>query len=69
MDKLFTGRSASDPELIANLMMDAVRAESPKAVYAAGTLSDEFLGKRAALDDDEFYRFMLKKFDLSSPGI
>ena len=65
MDKLFTGRSASDPEL----MMDAVRAESPKAVYAAGTLSEEFLGKRADLDDDEFYRFMLKKFDLSSPGI
>lgn len=68
VDKMFVNQSSSDPELIVGLIMEAVKAPIPKSVYAAGTLSEEFLGKRADLDDDEFYRFMLGKFELSVPG-
>ena len=62
---MFDNRTARDPELIVDLIMEAVRAPSPKTVYPAGTLSKEFLGKRAGLNDGEFYRFMLEKLELT----
>lgn len=62
--RLFEKRTVAEPELIADLIMEAILADNPKAVYAAGPLSKEFLGNRAALDDDGFHRFMLEKFDL-----
>ncbi|UCD80358.1 MAG: SDR family NAD(P)-dependent oxidoreductase, partial [Desulfobacterales bacterium] len=65
MAKIFVNRSASSPELIADLIEEAVFADKPRAVYAAGALSNEFLARRADLDDDRFYRFMLEKFDLT----
>jgi NADP-dependent 3-hydroxy acid dehydrogenase YdfG len=63
--KMFENRSVADPELIADLILEAVLADTPKAAYAAGPLSKEFLGNRAKLDDDGFHRFMLEKFDLA----
>ncbi|NNL78185.1 MAG: SDR family oxidoreductase [Desulfobacterales bacterium] len=66
MDKIFKNQSASRPQLIAHLIMEAVLSYPPRAAYAAGILSDEFLGKRADLNDDEFCRFMLEKFNLSN---
>jgi hypothetical protein len=44
--------------------LEAVLSDVPKAVYSAGPLSEEFLGKRANLDDDAYHRFMLEKFGL-----
>jgi hypothetical protein len=61
---MFATLTPSDPELIVNLIMEAVDAPSPRPVYEAGTLSEAFLGKRAELSDQEFYHFMLDKFDL-----
>lgn len=63
--KMFEKRTVADPELIADLILEAVFEDNPKAVYAAGPLSKEFLGNRADLDDDAFHRFMLEKFDLA----
>ena len=65
VDRIFTERSPSPPELIADLIVEAVLSEQPKAVYTAGTLSGEFLGKRADLDDDAFFGFMLERFGLA----
>lgn len=63
--KLFAGLSIPGPDLIADCILQAVLSDAPKAVYSAGPLSEDFLGKRADLDDDAFYRFMLKQFDLT----
>jgi len=62
--KLFAGLTIPGPDIIAELILEAVVADVPKAVYSAGPLSEEFLGKRARLDDDAYHRFMLEKFGL-----
>lgn len=63
--KLFAGLSSvPGPDLIADLILEAVLAEAPRAVYSAGPFTEEFLGKRAGLDDNEFHRFMMEKFNL-----
>ncbi len=64
-EKIFADEPPSQPEVIAELIMKAVSADQPEAVYAAGSKSGEFLGKRAELDDDHFFRFMLERFNLS----
>ena len=62
--KLFADLHIPGPELIANLIMEAVLSESPKIMYSAGPINDEFLGKRAKFDDDGFHQFMMDKFGL-----
>lgn len=62
--KLFADLHIPGPDLIANLIMEAVLSETPKLVYSAGPINDEFLGNRADLDDEGFHRFMLEKFGL-----
>jgi len=62
--KIFANLSIPGPDLIADCILQAVLTDSPKAVYSAGPLSDDFLEKRANLDDNAFHRFMMEKFDL-----
>jgi len=62
--KIFAGLSIPGPDLIADRILQAVLSDAPKAVYSAGPLSDNFLEKRASLDDNAFHRFMMEKFDL-----
>ena len=62
--KLFADLHIPGPDLIANLIMEAVLTKTPKLVYSAGPINDEFLGNRADLDDQGFHRFMLEKFGL-----
>ena len=62
--KIFTGLAIPGPDLIANLVLEAVLSDTPKAVYSAGPINEEFLGNRINLDDDAFHRFMLEKFGL-----
>jgi hypothetical protein len=61
MGKLFEGVTVPGPELIANIILEAVLSASPKAAYSAGPFSEEFLGQRATLDDDAFYHFLAEK--------
>ena len=63
-DKVFADLNIPGPEIIADLIIEAVASDAPRAVYAAGPLSEEFLTKRSQLDDTEFYRFMVEKFEL-----
>jgi short-subunit dehydrogenase len=62
--KMFADLTVPGPDLVADLILEAVLSDAPKATYSTGPFSEEFLGKRANLDDDEFYGFMLQKFDL-----
>lgn len=64
MGKLFTGVSIPGPELIADLIMEAVLSDFPKPVYAAGPFVKELLGERFKLDDEGFYEFMMEKTGL-----
>lgn len=63
-DRAFAELSIPGPEVITDLILEAIFSDAPAAVYTAGPLTEEFLGKRSDLDDEAFYRFMLKKFDL-----
>jgi NAD(P)-dependent dehydrogenase (short-subunit alcohol dehydrogenase family) len=62
--KIFAELTVPGPDLIANLIVEAVLSDSPKAVYAAGPFTDDLLVKRCELDDDTFHRFMLETFGL-----
>ncbi|MFH1243733.1 MAG: SDR family oxidoreductase [Pseudomonadota bacterium] len=63
--RMFAGISIPGPELIAGLILEAVLSEAPRAVYAAGPLTDEILAQRSRLDDDAFDRFLTEKTGLS----
>jgi short-subunit dehydrogenase len=64
MGKLFSNISIPGPDLIADLILEAVLSDSPKAVYSAGPLVEEILGQRARMDDQGFYLFMSEKTGL-----
>jgi short-subunit dehydrogenase len=62
--KIFASLTIPGPDLIADLILEAIFADTPDAVYSAGPLSDEFLGARENLNDKDFHNFFLEKFDL-----
>jgi len=64
MAKLFSGVSIPGPELIANLILEAVLSDSPKAAYAAGPFVEDLLGKKHQLDDNAFDQFIAEKVGL-----
>jgi len=64
MGKLFSSITIPGPEIIADLIMEAVLSDSPKTAYCAGPMVEEILGPRMRLDDDAFYQFMSEKTGL-----
>jgi short-subunit dehydrogenase len=62
--KMFVDATVPGPELIAKIILEAVLSDSPKAVYHAGLFSEEFLGKRASLDDEGFDEYLSEKTGL-----
>jgi NADP-dependent 3-hydroxy acid dehydrogenase YdfG len=63
--KMFVNATVPGPEVIADLIMEAVESDSPKAAYSGSFLSEEFLGRRAALDDDAFDTWLSEKTGLA----
>ncbi|UCF57152.1 MAG: SDR family NAD(P)-dependent oxidoreductase [Deltaproteobacteria bacterium] len=63
--KMFAGLTIPGPELIANLILEAVLSDAPKIVNAAGPFVEEILGKRFELDDVGFDRFWTEKTGLT----
>ncbi len=61
---LFAGLTIPGPELIADLILEAVLSDAPHTVYAAGPFVEDILGKRFELDDDGFDRFWTEKTGL-----
>jgi short-subunit dehydrogenase len=62
---LFANVTIPGPELIADLITEAVFSKQPRAVYAKGPFVDEILAQRLQLDDDAFDRFLTEKTGLS----
>jgi short-subunit dehydrogenase len=63
--KMFAGLTIPGPELIADLILEAVLSDAPKIVNAAGPFVEEILGKRFELDDVGFDRFWTEKTGLT----
>lgn len=63
--KMFTNLSIPGPELIANLILDAILSDAPKTIYVAGPFSDDIYAERERLDDDAFDRFWTEKMGLT----
>jgi hypothetical protein len=55
--KLFVNATVPGPEVVAEVVLEAVLSDSPKPVYAAGFMSGELLAKRGSLDDEGFDRY------------
>jgi len=64
MGKMFGSIQIPGPDIIADIILEAVSSANPKAVYSAGPLGEIFLQKRTDLDDDEFSRWMAGKTGL-----
>lgn len=65
MGKMFTNLSIPGPELIANLILEAVLSDAPKTMYVAGPFSDDIFAERERLDDQAFDRFWTEKVGLT----
>jgi short-subunit dehydrogenase len=63
--KMFVNATVPGPELIADIILEAVMSDDPKTAYSAGFMSKEFLEQRTALDDDAFDRFLTEKTGLT----
>jgi short-subunit dehydrogenase len=63
-EKKFPNITVPGPDVIADLILEVVSSATPKAAYAVGPLTDEFLEQRTRLDDDEFDRFLTEEFGL-----
>jgi short-subunit dehydrogenase len=55
--KLFVNATVPGPEVVAEVVLEAVLSDSPKPVYSAGYMSEELLAKRRSLDDEGFDRY------------
>jgi short-subunit dehydrogenase len=62
--KMFVDAVIPGPELIANIIVEAVLSDSPRPVYHGGLFSDEFLGQRTRLDDEGFDLYLSEKTGL-----
>ena len=63
--KMFVNATVPGPELIADIILEAVMSDAPKTAYSAGFMSKEFLEQRATLDDDAFDRFLTETTGLT----
>lgn len=58
MGKLFSNVSVPGPDIIADLIMEAVLSDQPRVSYSAGPFSDEIPVQKASLDDDAFDNYL-----------
>ncbi len=65
MGKLFVDVSIPGPELVANLILEAVLSDAPKMAYAVGLFSDDIFAERERLDDDAFDLYWTEKTGLT----
>ncbi|HDI79064.1 MAG TPA: SDR family NAD(P)-dependent oxidoreductase [Desulfobacteraceae bacterium] len=65
MQRLFFNVEIPGPQLIANIVIDAIESKRAKSVYEAGPFVVEILGKRFMLDDQSFDRFWTERCGLA----
>jgi glucuronate isomerase len=55
-------KNASSPNLVANVVLNAVRDENPNLRYLAGNDVGQWLGAKRNMSDEEFYKMMNQNF-------
>jgi NAD(P)-dependent dehydrogenase (short-subunit alcohol dehydrogenase family) len=63
IQKMATGfeemmKNASSPDLVAKVVLDAVRSENPNLRYLAGKDVEAWLESKRNMSDEEFYKMM-----------
>ena len=63
MQKMASGfeelmKNSSSADLVAKVVLDAVRNESPNLRYLAGNDVEQWLGSKRNMSDEEFYKMM-----------
>ena len=55
-------KNASSPDLVANVVLNAVKDENPNLRYLAGNDVEQWLGAKKNMSDEEFYEMMNQNF-------
>ena len=55
---LHTKKNASSPDLVAQVVLNAIRDENPSLRYLAGSDVETWLGGRRKIADEELYNMM-----------
>jgi len=53
---------SSSPNLVANVVLNAVKDDNPKLRYLAGNDVEQWLGSKRNMSDEEFYKMMSQNF-------
>jgi NAD(P)-dependent dehydrogenase (short-subunit alcohol dehydrogenase family) len=51
-------KNASSPDLVANVVLNAIKDENPNLRYLAGNDVEQWLGAKRNMSDEEFYKMM-----------
>jgi hypothetical protein len=51
-------KNSSPPDLVANVVLNAVKDENPNLRYLAGNDVEQWLGAKRNMSDEEFYKMM-----------
>jgi NAD(P)-dependent dehydrogenase (short-subunit alcohol dehydrogenase family) len=55
-------KNSSSPDLVANVVLKAVKDENPSLRYLAGNDVEQWLGAKRTMSDEEFYKMMSQNF-------
>jgi NAD(P)-dependent dehydrogenase (short-subunit alcohol dehydrogenase family) len=55
-------KNSSSPDLVANVVLKAVKDENPNLRYLAGNDVEQWLGAKRTMSDEEFYKMMSQNF-------
>jgi NAD(P)-dependent dehydrogenase (short-subunit alcohol dehydrogenase family) len=56
-------KNSSSPDLVANVVLKAVKDENPNLRYLAGNDVEQWLGAKRNMSDEEFYKMMAQNFN------
>jgi len=56
-------KSSSSPDLVANVVLKAVKDENPNFRYLAGNDVEQWLGAKRNMSDEEFHKMMAQNFN------
>src|ERR671932_13480 len=55
-------KNSSSPDLVANVVLSAIKDENPNLRYLAGNDVEQWLGSKRNMSDEEFYKMMNQNF-------
>ena len=56
-------KNSSSPDLVANVVLNAVKDENPNLRYLAGNDVEQWLGAKRNMSDEEFHKMMAQNFN------